>query len=315
MAIVGDLPKLFASTLEDWIDGGALQDTVFVGAPYLDMMNRAGMIDKISGPKEFAESIRTGRNTNFQYYKGDETWTTEAIRGYTQGRWESRQSVMPWRINSEEIIYNNGGSDGKKLWDVRTDGPVNGSPVVVGDTTFVAGCDSKLRVLDAKTGNELGAVELDGQAAATAAVHGDAAYVGTMGNQVVAVNWKTYRKLWAFEAPTRQQPFYASAAVTKDYVIAGSRDAKLYAIHRDTGKQAWSFTTDGLVDSSPVVVGDRVYTGCLSREGDFYVLDVKTGRKVQELNLDSAVCGSIAVGPDCLLVGTDKGTLYCLGAK
>ena len=39
-----------------------------------------------------------------------------------------------------------------KVWDVKTEGPVNGSPVVVGDTTFVAGCDEVMHVLDAKTG-------------------------------------------------------------------------------------------------------------------------------------------------------------------
>jgi outer membrane protein assembly factor BamB len=205
--------------------------------------------------------------------------------------------------------------EGKKLWDVRTDGPVNGSPVVAGDTTFVAGCDSKLHVLNAKTGEEFGAIELDGQAAATAAVVGDVAYVGTMSNTVVAVDWRAKKKLWAFEAPQRQQPFYASAAATPGLVIAGSRDAKVYAIDRQTGKQAWSFTTDGVVDGSPVVVGERVYAGCLSRDGWFYVLDLKTGRKIQEIDLDAPVSGSVAVGPDCILVGTDRGTLYCLGGK
>lgn len=204
---------------------------------------------------------------------------------------------------------------GKKLWEVKTDGPVNGSPVVVGDVTFVAGCDSILHVLDAKTGKELGTVDLGGQAAATAAVRGDFAYVGTMSNQVVGVDWKNKKKLWAFEAPKRQQPFYASAVVTEALVVAGSRDQKVYGLDRKTGNEVWNFEADGMVDGSPVVVGDRVYVGSMSKDGTFYVLDLKTGKKVQELNLDSAVVGSIAVGPDCLLVGTDKGTVYCLGGK
>ena len=204
---------------------------------------------------------------------------------------------------------------GKKLWEVKTDGPVNGSPVVVGDTTFVAGCDSILHVLDAKTGKELGAVDLGGQAAATAAVSGDFAYVGTMANQVVGVDWKARKKAWTFEAARRQQPFYSSAVVTDALVIAGSRDQKLYGLDRATGKEVWSFTADGNIDGSPVAVGGRVYFGCMSKDGNFYALDLKTGAKVQELNLDSAVVGSVAVGPDCLLVGSDKGTVYCLGAK
>jgi outer membrane protein assembly factor BamB len=204
---------------------------------------------------------------------------------------------------------------GKKLWEVKTDGPVNGAPVVVGDTTFVAGCDSVLHVLDAKTGKELGTVDLGGQAAATAAVSGDFAYVGTMANQVVAVDWKNKKKAWTFEPQRRAQPFYASAVVTDDLVVAASRDQKVYGLDRKTGAEVWNFAADGMVDGSPVVVGGRVYVGCLSKDGSFYVLDLKTGKKLQELDLDSAVIGSVAVGPDCVLVGTDKGTVYCLGGK
>jgi outer membrane protein assembly factor BamB len=203
---------------------------------------------------------------------------------------------------------------GKKVWDVKTDGPVNGAPAVIGDTTFVAGCDSFLHILDAKTGKELGSVDLEGQAAATAAVVGDFAYVGTMSNTVVAVNLKKKEKAWSFEAPARQQPFYASAAAA-ELIVAGSRDKKVYGLDPKTGKSVWSIQTEGQVDASPVVVGGRVYVGSLDDEGHFYVLDLKKGTRLQVLTLDGAVTGSAAVGPDCLLVGTERGTVYCLGKK
>ena len=97
--------------------------------------------------------------------------------------------------------------------------------------------------------------------------------------------------------------------------VTGSRDKKIYAIHRKTGIEAWNFACEDSVDASPVIVGDRVYIGCQSSTAEFYVLDLKTGKKLQELTLDSSVTGSAAVGPDCILVGTEKGVLYCLGKK
>lgn len=219
-------------------------------------------------------------------------------------------------LGSRDIPLYCVGPDGKKVWEFPIDGGSNGTPTVVGDRTFVAGCDSIFHVLDAKTGKELGQVNLDDQAAATPSVVGDFAYLGTMGkSQVVAIDLKNMKKVWTFEAPRRQQPFYASAATTEKLVVIGSQDKKVYSIDRQLGTERWNFTTDGQVDGSPVVVGDRVYVGCLSNDGNFYVLDLKTGKKVQEINLDSAVTGSPAVGPDCVLVGTDKGTLYCFGAK
>lgn len=243
---------------------------------------------------------------------GSKVWEFEAQGEITAGANFHGNNVL---IGSHDSTLYCIDAEGKKVWDVKTDGPVNGAAAVIGDVTFVAGCDSILHILDAKSGKELGAVDLGGQAAATAAVVGDFAYIGTMANTVVAVDLKKKSKAWAFEAAVRQQPFFASAAATGDIVVAGSRDKKVYGINPKTGKQAWSLPTEGQVDASPVIVGGRAYVGCLSDGGEFYVIDLKNGKAVQTLQLDSAVSGSAAVGPDCIVVGTDKGTVYCLGKK
>ncbi len=206
--------------------------------------------------------------------------------------------------------------DGKSVWKAKVDGPINAAAAVVGDKTFAMGCENGiLYVIDAKNGKELGSIDLNGQSLATAAVVGDRLYLSMESNQVVAADLKELKKLWTFEAPIRQQPFRSSAAVAGGLVVTASRDKKVYALDTKTGKEVWNVVTEGQVDASPVIIGDRVYVGCLSDEGHFYVLDLKTGKKLQVLELDSEVTGSAAVGPDCLIVGTDKGTLYCLGKK
>jgi outer membrane protein assembly factor BamB len=50
-------------------------------------------------------------------------------------------------------------------------------------------------------------------------------------------------------------------------------------------------------------------------DGKLYVLDLATGRQLQKVDLDAPVVGSPAVAGGRLLIGTTKGTLYCLGAK
>jgi outer membrane protein assembly factor BamB len=206
--------------------------------------------------------------------------------------------------------------DGKKVWATPVDGPINAATAVVGDRAFATGCsDGILHVIDAKNGKEMGTIDLVGQSVATAAVVGDRLYASMVSNQVVAADLKTMKKLWTFEPAKRAQPFHSSAAVSQGLVVAGSRDQKVYAIDAATGAEKWSFQTAGHVDASPVIVGDRVYVGCISEDGNFYVLDLKTGRKIQELELESPVGGSVGVGPDCILVGTDKGLVYCLGKK
>jgi outer membrane protein assembly factor BamB len=202
--------------------------------------------------------------------------------------------------------------DGKKVWEFRIEGPIYGGVAVTDGKTFLAGCDSQMHVLDVKTGKELGSVDLKGQSGAAAAVYGDHLYVGTMSNQVLSVDLKRLRIDWEFEAPKRKQPFYASAAVDDELVVIGSRDDKVWGIDRKTGKRRWDFQTGHKVDGSAVIVGDRIFVGSFDKR--FYVLDRK-GRKVADFELDGAIMGSPAVAGGSVVIGTDKGTVYCFGAK
>lgn len=204
-------------------------------------------------------------------------------------------------------------SNGKERWKIKTQGPVNGSPAVAEGVTFVAGCDSSVHVIDVAKGKEIAAIDLGGQAAATAAVVGGHLYVGTMGNEFQAVDWKKAAIQWTFRAERRAQPFFASAAVSDKLVVVGSRDKNVWALDREGGTPVWSFPTQGRVDASPVIVGQRVYAGSLDE--NLYVLDLAKGNQLQKLKLDNPVTGSPAVAAGRLLVGTQKGTLYCFGAK
>jgi outer membrane protein assembly factor BamB len=201
---------------------------------------------------------------------------------------------------------------GKKVWDFKIEGPIYGGVAVADGKTFLAGCDSLMHVLDVKTGKELGNVDLKGQSGSAAAVLGDRLYVGTMSNQVLAVNLKSLRVEWEFEAPKRKQGFYGSAAVTDDLVIIGSRDDKVWALDRKTGKRRWDYLTDHKVDGSAVVAGGRVFVGSFDRK--LYVFDL-AGKKLDAIELDGAIIGSPAVADGCLVIASEKGTVYCFGSK
>ena len=54
-----------------------------------------------------------------------------------------------------------------------------------------------------------------------------------------------------------------------------------------------------------------VYIGSL--DGNLYVLELKTGKQVQKIELDGKVTGAPAVVDGKLQIGTDAGTLFCFG--
>ena len=113
---------------------------------------------------------------------GSKVWTFEVEGTIKSGVNFHGENVL---LGSRDIPLYCIGPDGKKVWEFPIDGGSNGTPTVVGDRTFVAGCDSVFHILDAKTGKELASVNIDDQSAATTAVFGDRAYFGTDRKSVV----------------------------------------------------------------------------------------------------------------------------------
>jgi outer membrane protein assembly factor BamB len=222
--------------------------------------------------------------------------------------------------SGDETLYCLSIEDGKGLWKFKVPGgPVMASPAIVGGHTFVAGCDSALHVIDLKDGKEVRSVQLEGQTGATAGVIGQELYVGTMTNQMLGIDWQKGEVAWRFEPAVNSQAFFASPAVTDALVIAGSRDKRVYGLERKTGKQVWKFATQGKVDSSPVIVDSRIFVG--SADGNLYVLDLVKGTELAKFELVSdpkakgGITASPAVAENCLIIGTNEGVVYCLGAK
>jgi outer membrane protein assembly factor BamB len=205
--------------------------------------------------------------------------------------------------------------EGQEQWRFKVPGgPVLGSPVIVGNRTFAAGCDSSLHVIDTATGKEVGnPVNLGGQVGATAAVLGDSIFVCTMSDEVLAIDWKKGEILWRFMPMKNRQGFASAPAATDKLIIAGSKDKRVYGLDRQTGQQVWSFLTKNKVDSSAVVVGQRVFVG--SQDHQLYILDLASGSELQRFNLGAPITSSPAVAGNCLVIGTDDGTVYCLGPK
>jgi outer membrane protein assembly factor BamB len=80
-----------------------------------------------------------------------------------------------------------------------------------------------------------------------------------------------------------------------------------------SGEPRWQFATRGRVDSSPVVVGERVYLG--SADGRLYGLELATGKKLWEYEAGGSFVASPAVAAGKLVIANQDGTVYCFGKK
>jgi eukaryotic-like serine/threonine-protein kinase len=282
-------------------------------------------------PNDFAPGFKAAPTVAAEVvYIGDEDGMMHAV--------DRRTGVAKWKFRTgaeiagsvalvgEKVIFGSHdsflyclkASDHSLVWKpFQTENFINCSTAIEADNTFIAGCDTKVRVINIVSGKEVSEVPL-GEGAyliASPAVLGDVLYVGTHDGRVVAVDWRKQKIIWTFTDPNHALEYRSSAAVTDKFVILGGYDKDLHCLDRKTGNQVWSFKTRARIESSPVVVGERVFFG--SGDGNAYAVTLNGGKEVWKHRCGHSITASPAVGERCLVIGTDVsgGTVYCFGSK
>ncbi|HEY2762313.1 MAG TPA: PQQ-binding-like beta-propeller repeat protein [Pirellulales bacterium] len=245
---------------------------------------------------------------------GEKKWTFK-----TDGEIDSAANFYRDKVlfgSQDATLYCLNAKTGELQWKHEIGDQIRCSPTVVEDRCFLAGCDGKLHVIDLANGGETGAVEIGSPTGCTPAAAGDRIYFGTEGATFFCVDWKTLKIVWQWTERQRSQSIRASAALTSDIVIVGGRDKAVHAFQPDAIQPVlpkWNFVTKGRVDSSPVIVGKRVYFG--SSDGRIYGLDVTSGEKLWDYEAGGEFNAGPAIARGRLLIASSDGLVYCFGAK
>src|SRR5712691_1849041 len=259
-------------------------------------------------------------------FAGDEDGVFHAIGRATGSKMWTFQSngqiIASANIVGDRLIFGSYDSalyclkttDGTQVWRFQTEDRVNGSPAVSGKHTFVTGCDQHMRVINIESGEQVADMPLERFLIASPAVAGHMLYVGTHESEVVALDWRKKEIVWRYSDPQQEHPYHSSAALTDKLVLVGGQDKQLHAIDRATGKGVWKLPTRGQVNSSPVVVVDRVFVG--SKDGFLYEAKLADGTLIEKHQVPGrGISASPAVGEGCLVIGAEgnDGALVCFG--
>jgi outer membrane protein assembly factor BamB len=114
----------------------------------------------------------------------------------------------------------------------------------------------------------------------------------------------TGKQLWSFDDDGNLKQVFSTPVVAGGRLYVGEgfhqdRNCKLYCVDAEKGKKVWEFATNSHTESSPWVVGGKVYFG--SGDDGVYCVDAATGKQVwhyEGLHVDASPA----------LVG---GRLYC----
>jgi outer membrane protein assembly factor BamB len=183
---------------------------------------------------------------------------------------------------------------------------------VVDGRVLVAGCDGRLHLVDATTGEGLESIDIGGPADGIPAALGDRVYFCTANGVFHAMTLKPLAGVWQYVHRGQGEEIHG-AAVTDIAVVLGTHDKRLVGLDPATGEELWSFRTRVRVQCSPVLVGKLAIFGSL--RGRLSAVDITTGKPAWEEDLGGRFTASPAVSDSRVAIGNEDGTLYCIGGK
>jgi len=253
-------------------------------------------------------------------------YAIDADSGFVKWEFETGGKIMGspnWSVNPEtkdtlvfqgcydSKMYCFNAKTGEKIWTYDTKNFINGAPAIYKDYLIFGGCDAFVHQVSTITGKRKVKVNLESYLAASPSVYENFVYVGNYDSELIAVNLEDTVIVWKYYDEEEGAPFFSSPAVTKKYVVIGSRDYRLHCVDRLTGERVWVFRTNDDVESSPVIIDGKVIF--CSADGRVYVLKLDDGSMIWQYEIGSVIISSPAVASGRIYIGAEDGNLYCFG--
>lgn len=233
---------------------------------------------------------------------------------------------LSWAFNIKDvtgtpIIINDrllaGSSDGKliclnkktgeELWQFPAEGKCLAGPSGDGDMVLFPQDNGILLGLKAATGDKIFEAELD-QPLVTKAVIGDKVYVTGAEGGFFALDRSSGNIVWE---KTFSYPIWTSPALDNGVLYFGDNGGNLMALAGEDGETLWQFQADGVIVSSPIVVGDFLLFASLDRH--LYCLDKSTGELVSKREFKRGINFPAVSDGKVICVAAHDGTIQCFG--
>ncbi|HEX2079542.1 MAG TPA: PQQ-binding-like beta-propeller repeat protein, partial [Longimicrobium sp.] len=267
-------------------------------------------------------SAMDGSVTALHAADGEAAWTAR-----TGGYCHSSPAVADGRVvvgSADGFVYAFDAATGRRLWRRRTGGPVYASAAVARGIAVIPSGDGRVYGLDVDDGAVRWTFALPpGDTAfvqSPVATDGERAYVGAWDRHLYALDVATGAEAWRRQCTQRSfaySPAIGGPAVGGGRVYVPSNDNVLHAFDAATGESRWTYTSPGdkVGYSSPALVGDRIYAGCLGAAGEVRCIAAEDGREVWMAATGAEIYDSSpAVADGHVSIGSVNGTLSLIDA-
>ena len=208
----------------------------------------------------------------------------------------------------------------RRLWTFHGHHLLELPPVAGYGLLYEESFDGRIHALDAATGAERWTYDSHRCGWASPALAGGvvfATFIGDVpaacsrlgGGAIVALSARTGRVLWSRNtAKTESSPLVADGIV-----YFGDADGRVHALSAATGKERWSYDTNGAVKGSPALERGRLFIG--NYGGSFYGLDAGTGKLIWQSNGHGNFYAGPSVVGGRVYVSSINGNVYAFSAR
>jgi len=199
----------------------------------------------------------------------------------------------------------------KLRWTCRlsADDPagLESSPVIVGQTVYVADNRASLHAIDLVTGKPRWTHKTEDGFVATPLVMNDRIYIGDQGGTLHCVSADTGRKIWTADI---ESGTHSSANALGNRILLGTDAAQIFCFDAAGGKPLWKLSAGDRVNAAPSIgLGLAFFSGC---DANLRAIDVLKGREKFAFELGALAPGSAVLLEDRAVVGTDQGRVVCV---
>lgn len=203
------------------------------------------------------------------------------------------------------ILYRRGNFDiFHKSWkSFTTYGGVRGNVIDIGKKIIYGTDYSKLNILDINNRYKLQTFDLNNGTPNPQYADNNFVYV-VSADTLWKIDYRKSAIVWKF---TTERSYTLERSIcVGNKVFAGASDGSFYVVNKLTGKLIWSIPGTLPANSASRTVGNNVYLGpdfwvkdkyvyLADRAGNFYALDINSGKVAWKYNIESTIIGNFSI--------------------
>ena len=224
--------------------------------------------------------------------------------------WDEGYIYIPCALGSETLFCMSL-REGTRKWTGKY-GPIETSPLVVGEFLYVVTLEGVLECLKKEDGLEIWKYEfaekdLRKPVRSSPATDGEIIVFGSDGGDICAVERLSGKLRWNYHATAS---IFATPVLSNGLCVVGAIDGLLYALDTRTGVLRWKVQTGSRIFAPAAAAQNQIFIG--TADGKVMALSLDSGKQLWTFSCRSVVSCAPLVARDILYVGSQDRNVYAL---